>query len=60
MTSGSVSLDILELFGESIEAFRTRQDTVIELIWHAQIQGEDFEDSEGKPTLILIFQGSPM
>jgi hypothetical protein len=48
MTSGSVSLDIFELFGETIEAFRTRQNTVVELIWDSQIQGEDFEDGEGK------------
>jgi len=48
MTSGSVSLDILELFGETIEAFRTRQNTVVELIWDAQIQSEDFDEGEGK------------
>jgi hypothetical protein len=48
MTSGTVSLDIFERFGETIEAFRTRQNTVIELIWDSQIQNEDFEDGEGK------------
>jgi hypothetical protein len=54
MTSGSVSLDIFELFGETIEAFRTRQDTVVELIWDSQIQGEDFDDGEGKSTSELV------
>ena len=47
MTSGSVSLDILELFGETIEAFRNRQNTVVELIWDSQIQSEEFEEGEG-------------
>lgn len=48
MTSGSVSLDILELFGETIEGFRSRQGTVVELIWESQIQGEDLDEDEGK------------
>lgn len=43
MTSGTVSLDIFELFGETIAAFRARQNTVIELIWDSQIENEDGE-----------------
>jgi hypothetical protein len=46
MTSGSVNLDIFELFGETIETFRGRQNTVIELIWQSQIENEDFEEGE--------------
>ncbi|KAG9386878.1 hypothetical protein A1F94_003628 [Pyrenophora tritici-repentis] len=46
MTPGSTSLDIFELFGETIETFRTRQNTVIELIWQSQIENEEFEDGE--------------
>ncbi|EFQ95319.1 hypothetical protein PTT_06770 [Pyrenophora teres f. teres 0-1] len=46
MTPGSTSLDIFELFGETIETFRTRQNTVIELIWQSQIENEDFEEGE--------------
>jgi hypothetical protein len=57
MTSGSVSLDLFECFGETIEAFRTRQNTVVELIWDSQIQSEDFEDGEGKSSRILFMAG---
>ena len=46
MTSGSANLDIFELFGETIETFRGRQNTVIELIWQSQIENEDFEEGE--------------
>jgi hypothetical protein len=45
--SGSAAnLDIFELFGETIETFRGRQNTVIELIWQSQIDNEDFEEGE--------------
>jgi hypothetical protein len=47
MTSGSTSLDIYEHFGENIEGFRTRQQTVAELIWESQIDGGDYEEGEG-------------
>lgn len=40
MTSGSVSLEMFELFGDTIETFRTRQSTVVELIWDSQIRQE--------------------
>jgi hypothetical protein len=46
MTSGSTNLDIYELFGETIEIFRGRQNTVIELIWQSQIENEDFAEGE--------------
>lgn len=46
MTSGKTTLDIYELFGETIETFRTRQNGMIELIWDSQIANEDFEDEE--------------
>jgi hypothetical protein len=46
MTSGSTNLDIFELFGETIETFRTRQNTVLEMIWDSQIENEDFEEGE--------------
>jgi hypothetical protein len=53
MTSGSVSLDIFELFGETIEAFRTRQNAVIELIWDSQIENEEFEEGEALDVKVL-------
>lgn len=46
MSSGSTSLDIFEQFGDTIESFRTRQNTVIELIWQSQIENEVFEEGE--------------
>jgi hypothetical protein len=45
-TSRSANLDIFELFGETIETFRGRQNTVIELIWQSQIENEDLEEGE--------------
>jgi hypothetical protein len=46
MTSGSTSLDIYELFGETIEGFRTRQEAVAELIWESQIDNGEYEEGE--------------
>ncbi|KAI4660911.1 uncharacterized protein J4E79_005479 [Alternaria viburni] len=46
MTPGRTTLDIFELFGETIDAFRTRQNTVVELIWQSQIEGGEFEEGE--------------
>lgn len=46
MSSGSTSLDIFEQFGDTIESFRTRQNSVIELIWQSQIENEVFEEGE--------------
>lgn len=59
MTSGSASLDIFELFGETIEGFRTRQNTVVELIWESQIENEDFEDGEALDVKVLSRWLSP-
>lgn len=59
MTSGSASLDIFELFGETIEGFRTRQSSVIELIWESQIENEDFEDGEALDVKVLSRWLSP-
>ncbi|XPS69175.1 hypothetical protein M3J09_001452 [Ascochyta lentis] len=59
MSSGSASLDIFELFGETIEGFRTRQDSVIELIWESQIENEDFEDGEALDVKVLSRWLSP-
>ncbi|KAJ4371534.1 hypothetical protein N0V83_004753 [Neocucurbitaria cava] len=53
MTSGRASLDIFELFGETIDTFRTRQNTVIELIWDSQIENEDFEEEEALDVKVL-------
>jgi hypothetical protein len=53
MTAGSVSLDIFELFGETIETFRTRQTSVIELIWDSQIDNEEFEEGEALDVKVL-------
>ena len=46
MTPGSTTLDIFELFGETIETFRTRQSNVVELIWQSQIEKGHFEEEE--------------
>lgn len=59
MTSGSANLDIFELFGETIEGFRTRQDSVIELIWDSQIENEEFEDGEALDVKVLSRWLSP-
>ncbi|KAF2036681.1 hypothetical protein EK21DRAFT_105994 [Setomelanomma holmii] len=53
MTSGSVSLDIFELFGDTIEIFRTRQNAVIEIIWDSQIDNEEFEEGEALDVKVL-------
>lgn len=47
MASGSVSLDIFELFGETIEAFHAQQTSLVELIWNSQIENENFDEGEG-------------
>ncbi|KAH8730903.1 hypothetical protein GQ44DRAFT_672903 [Phaeosphaeriaceae sp. PMI808] len=59
MTSSSVSLDIFELFGETIESFRTRQNAVIELIWDSQIESEEFEEGEALDVKVLSRWLSP-
>lgn len=53
MTAGSVSLDIFELFGETIETFRTRQNSVIELIWDSKIEHGEFEEGEALDVKVL-------
>lgn len=47
MTTSSVSLDVFETFGDTIETFRTRQNSVIESIWSFQIEDEGLETSDG-------------
>lgn len=59
MTSGSTNLDIFELFGETIEGFRARQDSVVELIWDSQIENEEFEDGEALDVKVLSRWLSP-
>jgi hypothetical protein len=59
MTAGSVSLDIFELFGETIETFRTRQNSVIELIWDSQIEKDEFEEGEALDVKVLSRWLSP-
>ena len=59
MTSGSASLDIFELFGETIEGFRSRQNSVVELIWESQIENEDLEDGEALDVRVLSRWLSP-
>ena len=53
MTTGRASLDIFELFGDTIDTFRRRQSNVVELIWDSQIEGEDFEDEEALDIKVL-------
>jgi hypothetical protein len=59
MTVGSVTLDIFELFGETIESFRTRQNAVIELIWDSQIENEEYEEGEALDVKVLSRWLSP-
>ncbi|KAH7137970.1 NACHT domain-containing protein [Dendryphion nanum] len=53
MTTSSVSLDIYEIFGETIETFRNRQNTIIEAIWSYQIDSEGLEEGEVLDVKIL-------
>jgi len=47
MTTSSISIDIFEAFGDTIDSFRTRQDKIIEAIWSYQIDNEGLETGEG-------------
>jgi hypothetical protein len=53
MASSSESLDIFELFGEAIDTIRTRQNTVVELIWDPLIQNEELEEGEAVDVKVL-------
>ena len=53
MVSGHVSLDIFQLFGDTIETFRTRQNSIIELVWDSQIDNESFEEGEALGVKLL-------
>ncbi|KAF2812396.1 NACHT domain-containing protein [Mytilinidion resinicola] len=46
MLSSSVSLDMFEVFGDTIESLRSRQATVTEAIWSYQIENEGLDPSE--------------
>ncbi|KAF2261879.1 hypothetical protein CC78DRAFT_469263 [Lojkania enalia] len=46
MTTSFVSLDIFDVFGDTIDAFRSRQTNITELIWSYQIENEGLDASE--------------
>jgi DNA replication protein DnaC len=48
MTSSSASLDIFEVFGDTISSLRSRQHRVIESIWAYEIENEDLDNAEGE------------
>ncbi|KAF2727980.1 hypothetical protein EJ04DRAFT_450238 [Polyplosphaeria fusca] len=41
-----INIDIFELFGDTIDAFRSRQSRTVELIWSYQIESDDLDSSE--------------
>ena len=47
MMSSSVSLDMYEVFGDTIETFRSRQVKLTEAIWSYQIEDEGLNVNEG-------------
>jgi hypothetical protein len=47
MLSSSVSLDMFEVFGDTIETLRDRKSKVEEAIWNYQIESEGLEPTEG-------------
>jgi hypothetical protein len=48
MLSTSVSLDMYEVFGDTIETFRARREKIKEAIWSFQIQNDGWDVAEGK------------
>lgn len=54
MTSCSASLDIFEVFSDTIESFRSRQAKITELIWSYQIECEGIDNTEGMIDLLLM------
>lgn len=44
MSASSVSIDIFETFGDTIEGFRSRRDKIVEMIWSYQIGIEGAEE----------------
>jgi hypothetical protein len=53
MTTTAVHIDIFELFGDTIESFRSRQSGIVEAIWSYQIEDEGLEDTEGELPLVI-------
>lgn len=47
MLAAPVSLDLYEVFGDTIETFRSRRERIIEGIWSYQIESKGPEDGEG-------------
>lgn len=50
MMSSSTSLDMFEVFGDTIDTFRSRRARIVEEIWMYQIENEGFDLEEGKKT----------
>jgi DNA replication protein DnaC len=48
MLSTSVSLDMYEVFGDTIETFRARREKIKEAIWSFQIQNDGWDVADGK------------
>ena len=56
MTSSSASLDIFEVFGDTIDSIRSRQTKLTEAIWSYQIESEGLEKDQGSFTRDLYLQ----
>lgn len=53
MTADTTSVDIYKLFGNTIDTFNTRQNSVVELIWGSQIERAGFEEGEALDVKVL-------
>ncbi|KAJ9627256.1 hypothetical protein H2203_003718 [Taxawa tesnikishii (nom. ined.)] len=53
MLSSEVSLDMHEVFGDTIETFRSRQDKITETLWSYQINSEGFSADEALDIRVL-------
>lgn len=46
MSTTSVSMDLFEVFGDTIDSFNSRQKKIVELLWSSQIDGHGLESGE--------------
>lgn len=46
MSTSSVSIDIFETFGDTIDSFHSRRKKIVESLWTSQIEGQGLEAGE--------------
>ncbi|KAL5410988.1 hypothetical protein PMIN03_005094 [Paraphaeosphaeria minitans] len=46
MSTSSVSIDIFETFGDTIDSFHSRRKQIVESLWNSQIEGQGLESGE--------------